>query len=160
VWAVSHWNDILIPLKAEANAFFAPSALSIARDAPRLEQYKKEKEGRLTLLSSIVVGYVLRLPGGAQVMWFSNFRAIKGDIPDELLALLPSPVTLQQGRKSVGDQFKCSYARGERDHMLYFATFNNLFAVAGVTAADRTLWLKEHSDKFAVFVPGSFRSAS
>jgi hypothetical protein len=32
----------------------------------------------------------------------------------------------------VANQFKYSYATGERDHMLYFATFNDSFAVGGV----------------------------
>ncbi len=81
---------------------------------------------------------------------------MKDEIPREIFALLPSPLTLQQGRKSVGDQFKYSLAQGERGHMLYFATFNYPFAVAGVTAVDRSIWLAEHTDRFPLYVPGMF----
>jgi hypothetical protein len=70
--------------------------------------------------------------------------------------MLPSPSTLQQGAKSVANQFKYSYATGERDHMLYFATFNDSFAVGGVTALDRRLLLEEQKDRFPIFVPGGF----
>jgi hypothetical protein len=94
--------------------------------------------------------------GGVQVMWFSNVQAMKGDIPQELFDLLPSPKSLHQGRKSVGDQFKYSVASGERGHMLYFASFNASFAVAGLSALDRSIWLEGYADKFAIYRPGDF----
>jgi hypothetical protein len=97
--------------------------------------------------------------GGALVMWFSNLQAMKGEIPNSLIEMLPSPLTLQQGTKSVADQFKYSYATGERDHMLYFATFNNGFAVGGVTALDRRLLLQSQKDRFPIFSPGDFGTA-
>jgi hypothetical protein len=40
--------------------------------------------------------------------------------------------------------------------MLYFATFNDSFAVGGVTALDRSLFLEEQQDRFPIFVPGGF----
>jgi hypothetical protein len=67
--------------------------------------------------------------GGVQVMWFSNLQAMTGDIPQELFDMLPNPKSLQQGRKSVGDQFKYSFAPGEQGHMLYFAAFNTVVRV-------------------------------
>jgi hypothetical protein len=97
--------------------------------------------------------------GGVLVMWFSNLQAMKGQIPTMLFDLLPSPSTLQQGAKSVASQFKYSYATGERDHMLYFATFNNSFAVGGVTALDRRLFLDGLRDRFRIFAPGDLRPA-
>jgi hypothetical protein len=63
---------------------------------------------------------------------------------------------LQQGRKSSGEQFQYSFAHGERDHLLYFASFNKSFAVAGVTAQDCSIWLEDHVDKFPIFKPGDF----
>jgi hypothetical protein len=96
--------------------------------------------------------------GGVQVMWFSNLQAMKDEIPRELFEMLPSPKSLQQGRKSVGDQFKYSVALGELGHMLYFASFNVSFAVAGVSAVDRSLWLEGHEAKFPIFFPGDFQS--
>lgn len=91
-------------------------------------------------------------------MWFTNLQAAEGKIPKELFDLLPTPstLTLQQGTKSVARQFKYSYATGERSHMLFFATFNDSFAVDGVTALDRTLLLEGHQDRFPIFVPGDF----
>jgi hypothetical protein len=94
--------------------------------------------------------------GGALVMWFSNLQAMKGEIPNVLFELLPSPLTLQQGTKSVGDQFKYSFANSEREHMLYFASFNNAFAVAGITANDRTIYLEATPDQVPIFSPGDF----
>lgn len=89
-------------------------------------------------------------------MWFSNVQALNGQIPHELVSLLPFPSTLQQGRKSAGEQFRYSFAQGERDHLLYFASFSQSFAVAGITAMDRSVWLQAHVDKFPIFKPGDF----
>jgi hypothetical protein len=104
-------------------------------------------------------GSPVPVAGGVQVMWFSNLQAMKGQIPKELSELLPSPSTLQQGAKSVADQFKYSYAIGERHHMLYFATFNDAFAVGGVTALDRGIFLEERQDRFPIYRPGDFGRA-
>jgi hypothetical protein len=101
-------------------------------------------------------GSPVPITGGALVMWFSNLQAMEGEIPSTLFDMLPSPSTLQQGAKSVANQFKYSYATGERDHMLYFASFNDSFAVGGVTALDRSFILEEQKDRFPIFVPGSF----
>jgi len=99
--------------------------------------------------------------GGAEVMWFSNLQAYNDQIPSVIFEILPTPITLEQGSKSVADQFQYSYARTEEGrHMLYYASFNKSFAVAGVTALDRTIYL--HQDgRFPIFVPGAFcRSAT
>lgn len=81
---------------------------------------------------------------------------MRGDIPHGLLDLLPAPKSLHQGRMSAGSQFQYSTAVGERGHMLYYATFNTSFAVSGVTAIDRSIWLAEYTDKFLIFKPGDF----
>ena len=94
--------------------------------------------------------------GGVQTMWFSNVQALNDQIPQLLVDVLPTPSTLQQGAKSVAEQFKYSYATAERDHLLYLASFNKSFAVAGITAIDRTLHLEKHSDRLPVFKPGDF----
>jgi hypothetical protein len=60
-------------------------------------------------------GSPVPIAGGALVMWFSNLQAMEGKIPSTLFDMLPSPSTLQQGTKSVANQFKYSYATGERD---------------------------------------------
>jgi hypothetical protein len=104
-------------------------------------------------------GLPIPITGGVQVMWFSNLQAMKGQIPKMLFDLLPSPSTLQQGAKSVANQFKYSYATGERDHMLYFASFNDSFAVGGITALDRSIFLDARQDRFPIFMPGEFGRA-
>ncbi len=103
-----------------------------------------------------VNGEPLPATGGVQVMWFSNVQALNDQIPQMLVDVLPIPSTLQQGAKSVAEQFKYSFATAERDHLLYLASFNKSFAVAGITAMDRTLYLEKHSDRLPVFKPGDF----
>lgn len=95
--------------------------------------------------------------GGIRPMWFSNMQALNGEIPDLLFQMLPSPSTLRQGAKSVENQFLYSYATGESDHLLYFASFNQSFAVGGVTALDRSFYLEGHGEKFPLIRPGHFR---
>jgi hypothetical protein len=94
--------------------------------------------------------------GGVQVMWFSNVQDLNDQIPQMLVDMLPSPSTLQQGVKSVAEQFKYSQAVVESGHLLYLASFNKSFAVAGITAMDRTLYLEKRSDGFPIFKPGDF----
>jgi len=97
--------------------------------------------------------------GGVLVMWFSNAQAIKGDIPEELLAMLPSPTALRQGRVDVGDQFQ--YAWGvteEKDHVLVYATFRRSFAIAALSAVDRSVFLAKHAGRVPVVLPGGLRS--
>ena len=95
--------------------------------------------------------------GGVKPMWFSNLQALNGEIPDILFQMLPSPSTLRQGAKSAGSQFLYSYAVGESDHMLYFASFNQSFAVGGITALDRSIYLEVREDEFSIINPGHFR---
>jgi len=96
--------------------------------------------------------------GGVLARWFSNVEALNDEIPPVLFEILPSPVTLKQGVKSVGDQFQYSYARTEEGgHMLYFAAFNNSFAVTGITAVERSIYLQSrHQKPFQMFMPGDF----
>jgi hypothetical protein len=103
-----------------------------------------------------VYGAPVPATGGVQVMWFSNVQALNSQIQQMLVDLLPSPSTLQQGTKSAGEQFKYSYTTVENDHLLYLASFNKSFAVAGITAMDRTLYLEKRSDRLPVFKPGDF----
>jgi hypothetical protein len=72
------------------------------------------------------------------------------------LALQPTPSKLEQGRKSAGDQFQYSFCPGEREHLLYFASFSKSFAVAGLTTADVSIWLEANADRFPIFKPGDF----
>jgi hypothetical protein len=104
-----------------------------------------------------VTGSAIPVAGGVQVIWFSNVQAMNGQIPAVLFERLPSPMTLQRGAKSVANQFSYSYARAEQDHMLFFASFNKSFAVAGITAVDRTIYLNAQVDRFPIFGPGDLK---
>ena len=97
--------------------------------------------------------------GGVLVWWFSNVQAYHDQIPSLLFETVPAPVTLEQGTKTVADQFLYSYGcTDDGQHMLYFASFNQSFAVTGITAQDRTIFLNDHQNEhFTLFVPGSFR---
>src|SRR5262245_45661384 len=53
------------------------------------------------------------ISGGVLPLWFSNVQAAKGEIPEELLAVLPPPRTIKQGEKHVADQFQYSWATTE-----------------------------------------------
>jgi hypothetical protein len=99
--------------------------------------------------------------GGVQPIWFSNVQAAKGEIPDDLLAMLPAARTLTQGKQNVGDQFQYSWATTEdREHTLLYAVFRQSFAMAAITANDRSLFLSKWADKHPVFAPGEIKDPS
>ena len=108
-------------------------------------------------LHSEVRGAPVPASGGVKPMWFSNLQALNDEIPDILFQMLPSPSTLRQGANGAGSQFLYSYATGESDHMLYFASFNQSFAVGGITALDRSIYLEARDDEFSIIKPGHFR---
>jgi hypothetical protein len=101
------------------------------------------------------------ISGGVHPFWFSNIQAAKGEIPRELLATLDAPRTMTQGKKHVADQFQYSWATTEqREETLLYAVFRQSFAVAAITAKDRT-WLQDRlaaidrgGGKPPVFAPG------
>lgn len=99
--------------------------------------------------------------GGAQPMYFTNVNAARGELPQDLIGFLPERQTLRQGSRHVSDQFSYSWAlTDEGRHSLFYAVFNEAFAVAVVTALDRAEFLERHADKHPVFVPGAFRSTA
>jgi hypothetical protein len=108
-------------------------------------------------LHNEVRGAPVPASGGVKPMWFSNLQVLNGEIPEILFQMLPSPSTLRQGTKNVANQFLYSYATGESAHMLYFASFNQSFAVGGITALDRSIYLETRDDEFSVIRPGHFR---
>jgi hypothetical protein len=98
------------------------------------------------------------LTGGVQSIWFSNVQAAKGEIPRDLLAILPTPRTMQQGKQHVADQFQYSWVTTEeREHSLFYAVFRQSFAIAAVTAHDRTKFLDKWRDKYRVLAPSEIR---
>src|SRR5262249_36232033 len=97
--------------------------------------------------------------GGVQPLWFSNAQAARGEIPKGLFSLLPATrQTLKQGRREVSDQFQYTWAiTPERQHALFYATFHRSFAIAVVSAMDRTAFIEKHADRHPVVLPGAFR---
>ena len=96
--------------------------------------------------------------GGVQPMYFTNVNAAKGELPMELINMLPPSRTLQQGKKDVRGQFSYSSLRTEESrHSVYYAVFRQSFAIAAVTALDRSEFLMKHADRYPVTVPGDFK---
>jgi hypothetical protein len=97
--------------------------------------------------------------GGVQTMFFTNASALRGELPNELIQLMPAPRTLKQGKREVGDQFKYSWAlTEEKRHSAFYATFRQSFAIAAVTALDRSEFLERNADKHPITIPGYFKS--
>jgi hypothetical protein len=61
-----------------------------------------------------------------------------------------------KGGKARQTNFNTRFARGEREHLLYFASFSKSFAVAGLTTADVSIWLEANADRFPIFKLGDF----
>jgi hypothetical protein len=95
--------------------------------------------------------------GGVQPRWFSNAQAARGEIPSALFSLLPANrKTLKQGRREVSDQFEYTWVTTpERRHALFYATFHRSFAIAVVSAMDRSAF--KPVDRHPVVLPGTFR---
>lgn len=95
--------------------------------------------------------------GGVQPMFFTNANAARGELPMEIINRLPTARTLQQGKKEVSSQFSYSFIlTEERRHSVFYAVFRQSFAVAAVTAIDRSEFLMKNADKYPVVVPGDF----
>jgi hypothetical protein len=103
-------------------------------------------------------GCPVPLTGGVLPRWFSNVQAMRGEIPTSLLNILPGLRTMRQGRKDVSDQFQYTWVpTDEGQHTLFYAVFRQSFAIAAVTALERTVFLQKWAGKFPVFVPGQIR---
>jgi hypothetical protein len=65
---------------------------------------------------------------------------------------------LQQGKREVSDQFQYTWAlTEERRHSVFYAVFRLSFAIAAVTALDRSEFLHRNADKYPVTIPGAFK---
>jgi hypothetical protein len=99
--------------------------------------------------------------GGVQPIYFTNVNAAKGELPREIIDLLPERKTLQQGKRDVSSQFGYSWLlTEERRHSVFYAVFNSAFAILAVTAFDRSEFLVKNAGKYPVWAPGAFRSVT
>lgn len=94
-------------------------------------------------------------------MYFTNVNAARGELPMQLIEMMPPTRTLEQGEKHVRDQFQYSYVLTvERQHCVFYAVFRESFAVAAVTALDRSVFLAKHAERFPITLPGDFKRQS
>jgi hypothetical protein len=97
--------------------------------------------------------------GGVQPLYYTNVNAARGELPDEIIKLLPEPPkTLRQGMKHVTNQFSYSWLPTvEGRHNLAYAVFNEAFAILAVTTLDRSVFLDQNAIRYPVFAPGDFK---
>ena len=96
--------------------------------------------------------------GGVHALYFTNVNAVRGELPREIIDLMPSPRTLKQGTKHVSDQFSYSWqSTEERRYSAFYAVFNNSFVILAITALDRAEFLEGHAPKNTPYAPGAFR---
>jgi hypothetical protein len=98
--------------------------------------------------------------GCVESMWFSNAHvAARGELPKEIIKMLPPRQTLKQGKKEVSDQFEYSWQVTEdQRHGVAYAVFRSAFAVFALTALDRFEFIEKQPGKLPVFRPGDFIS--
>jgi hypothetical protein len=91
--------------------------------------------------------------GGVAVFWFSNYDAVKGRLPGNLIELCGDPRTLAQGRFSVGGQFTyASKATDDKTVSAHFATFRLSFSMVMFVAEDIAALGPDRMDQ--IFRPG------
>jgi hypothetical protein len=97
--------------------------------------------------------------GGVQPIFYTNVSHLRGEIPSDLIKLLPAARTLKQGKREVSEQFQYSWALSEEGrHSFFFATFRFSFAIAAATALDRSEFLERDADKYPITIPGAFKA--
>ena len=122
---------------------------------------KIREPGRRFVFHFAAHGSFVPQEGGVHPMYFTNVNAARGELPMDIINRLPSAQTLRQGRKDVSDQFSYSFLlTEERRHSVFCAVFRQSFAVAAVTALDRSEFLMKNADKYPVTIPGDFRRAT
>lgn len=97
--------------------------------------------------------------GGAYVRWYTNYDALSGNLPQNLIALLGEPKTLKQGHWEVPKQFMYA-SKGSEDGSLsaHFITFRFSFAAVAFVTCDVGAHLQmEELDKTAFYAPGFLR---
>jgi hypothetical protein len=138
-----------------------PGAAVLRANGPILEKHMRTFGAKL----GFALHYEARrtpvpLEGGVQPMYFTNVNAAKGELPMGIIELLPKAKTLQQGKKNVSAQFNYSWRVTEEGrHSVFYAVFNQAFAIAAVTALDRNEFLTRNAERFPIVVPGEFRCA-
>lgn len=105
------------------------------------------------------LGRIVPATGGVTVRWYTNFDKITGRIPEDLLRLLGPPKTLQQGKKTVNDQFEYAFAIAPDASMAaYFSAFRRSFAVVSWVIMDTST--SAHPEGAVIHRPGGLSVAA
>lgn len=108
-----------------------------------------------------ILGSRIPQEGGVQPLYFTNVNAAKGELPRDIIDLLPGPKTLKQGRQNVSEQFNYSWLITEEcRHNVFYAVFNEAFCILAVSTSDRSEFLEKNADRHPVWAPGDFKIAN
>ena len=99
-------------------------------------------------------GKIVPSGGGVSVQWFANLDLLNGRFPENILKIMGPRETLEQGKKSVAEQFSYQYAipvTGEMSAFLAF--FREAFSVLAWVAEDTSVFPED----VVYFEPGFIR---
>lgn len=137
-----------------------PPATAVLRaNGPILKGHMEVFGAKLGLaLHHELHGSSVPVSGGVLPLYFTNVNAARGELPMEVVELLPAKRTLEQGKKHVREQFEYSYVTTtEGRHSVFYAVFRKSFAIMASTALDRAEFLMGHAARHRVFAPGDFK---
>ena len=101
-------------------------------------------------------GTIVPKRAGVSVRWFTNWNRINDTIPPDLLSLAGQPMSLQQGRWSVANQFEYKMsADAEGKFGMYVATFRESFLIAGFVADERKVF-SDTVPEAVIYSPGEW----
>lgn len=108
-----------------------------------------------------ITGRCVPKDGGAATWWLTNYHFARGEMPEQLLNMMPGPSTLQQGSWNVGNQFCHSSLRTESGSMTaHFAAFRLSFAVCAFVSEDATsITPPDDVDHVELHLPGWLRGS-
>jgi hypothetical protein len=96
--------------------------------------------------------------GGTVTLMYSNVSLLEGHTPDEIIAHVGEPMTLQQGAKHVGDQFRYNVAMSDNGTMsMGFASFREALAFATFGADEVSKLLVDGRMPGQLFRPGDLQ---
>ena len=132
-----------------------PGAGVLRTNGPILRNHIAVFGAKLGLATKRIAS-LCRPPAAFNQCFFTNVSDLRGEIPIDLINLLPAPRTLKQGKREVSEQFRYSWALTEEGrHSFFFAVFRYSFAIGAATALDRDS--ERNADKYSITIPGDFK---
>lgn len=130
-------------------------------DGPIASYHLEAFAGRLGLAMHFhATGRILSPEGGVRVRVFSNVDVLQGRVAEGIFDLLPTPRTLQAGKKHVAEQFLFNAkATTDREGTISYASFRRSFSIVAASATEVTrLELESQSVSARILRPGFLRS--